>query len=96
MTKPRVVASIEARMKSQRFPGKVLMDIEGTTSLSRLLKRLRRANLLDEIVLATSHTIATLHAIFYDKNLTFHIKKKQATPVITLGTHYFWPRVPLR
>ena len=74
MTKPRVVASIEARMKSQRFPGKVLMDIEGTTSLSRLLKRLRRANLLDEIVLATSHTIAddALVAWAKSENLAYH------------------------
>lgn len=51
---PRIVASIEARMTSSRFPGKVLADIEGVPALTRLLRRLRRARRLDAIVLATS------------------------------------------
>lgn len=52
--KPRVVASIEARMGSSRLPGKVLADLCGRPALSRLVSRLRRATLLDDIVLATS------------------------------------------
>ncbi len=51
---PGVVASIEARMGSSRFPGKVLTDIAGQPSLTRLLTRLRSAKRLDGIVLATS------------------------------------------
>jgi spore coat polysaccharide biosynthesis protein SpsF len=50
----RVVASIEARMRSSRLPGKVLLDIHGAPSLGRLLHRLRRARSLDGIVLATT------------------------------------------
>lgn len=53
-TKPRIVASVEARMGSSRLPGKVLMDINGRPSLSRLLARLRACRLLDDIVIATS------------------------------------------
>jgi spore coat polysaccharide biosynthesis protein SpsF len=41
-------------MRSSRLPGKVLLDIAGAPSLSRLLHRLRRARLIDEIVLATT------------------------------------------
>ncbi len=51
---PRVVASIEARMSSSRLPGKVLADIGGAPALTRLLRRLRRAARVDDVVLATS------------------------------------------
>jgi spore coat polysaccharide biosynthesis protein SpsF len=51
---PRVIASIEARMGSSRFPGKVLADVCGKPALTRLLGRLRRARTLDGIILATS------------------------------------------
>ena len=54
MPKPRVVASIEARMGSSRLPGKVLMDICGKPALHRLVERLRACQSLDEIVVATS------------------------------------------
>lgn len=50
----RVVASIEARMGSSRLPGKVLMDINGRPSLSRLVERLRACKNLNDIVVATS------------------------------------------
>lgn len=52
--RPRVVASIEARMGSSRLPGKVLMDLRGRPALGRLLDRLRRSRHLDDIVLATT------------------------------------------
>lgn len=50
----RVVASIEARMASTRFPGKVLSDIAGQPVLTRILRRLRLCDTLDDIVLATT------------------------------------------
>lgn len=51
---PRVVASIEARMQSTRLPGKMLMNIEGKPTLTRLYERLKRSKKLDDIILATS------------------------------------------
>jgi spore coat polysaccharide biosynthesis protein SpsF len=50
----RVVAIIQARMGSTRLPGKVLKDLGGETVLARVVKRTRRASLLDEVVVATS------------------------------------------
>jgi spore coat polysaccharide biosynthesis protein SpsF len=50
----RVVASIEARMGSSRFPGKVLADVCGQPALTRLVRRLRRCANVDDIVLATT------------------------------------------
>ena len=52
--KPRVVASIEARMSASRLPGKVLMDVAGEPALERLVRRLERASMVDAIVLATT------------------------------------------
>jgi len=55
---PKVVASIEARMESQRLPGKVLADIGGVPALTRLVRRLRLARRVDDIVLATTTNAA--------------------------------------
>lgn len=54
MSRPRVVASIEACMGSSRLPGKVLMEVCGKPALTRLVERLRTVDGLDGIVLATT------------------------------------------
>ena len=54
MKKPRIVASVEARMGSSRLPGKVLMDIHGQPALWRLVDRLRQCRNVDDVVVATS------------------------------------------
>ncbi|HET7502726.1 MAG TPA: glycosyltransferase family protein [Kofleriaceae bacterium] len=50
----RVVAVIQARMGSTRLPGKVLAAIGATTMLGQVVRRLRGARGVDEIVIATS------------------------------------------
>jgi len=50
---PRIIASIEARMGSSRFPGKVPADICGQPALTHLVRRLKRSKRLDGIILAT-------------------------------------------
>ena len=52
--KMRVVASIEARMNSDRLPGKVLSDIHCRPALSRLISRLKNSRMIDDVVLATT------------------------------------------
>ncbi len=49
---PRVIAVVQARLGSKRFPNKVLSVINGLTSLEILVARLKQAKSLDEIVLA--------------------------------------------
>ena len=51
---PRIIASIEARMGSSRFAGKVLADVCGQPALTRVVRRLRRSSTLDGIILATT------------------------------------------
>ena len=50
----KIVAIVQARMGSSRLPGKVLKKIAGKTAIELLLTRLRRSELIDEIVVATS------------------------------------------
>ena len=51
----RVIAIIQARMGSTRLPGKVLMDLHGESVLARVVQRLRRARLIDCVVVATTN-----------------------------------------
>lgn len=50
----RKVVSIEARMRSTRLPGKVLKPILGRPMLELMIERVRRAKLVDDIVVATT------------------------------------------
>ena len=50
----RIVAIIQARMSSNRLPGKVLLDIGGQPMLARVVERTRLAQTLDKVVVATT------------------------------------------
>lgn len=50
----RVVAIVQARMGSTRLPGKVLQDLGRKTMLARVVERVRRARLIDELLVATT------------------------------------------
>lgn len=48
----RVVAVVQARLGSMRFPAKVLSELQGRPALLFLLQRLSKAKLVDEIMVA--------------------------------------------
>lgn len=50
----RVVAIIQARMGSTRLPGKVMKKVLGKPLLTYLIERIKRAQLIDDFVVATS------------------------------------------
>jgi spore coat polysaccharide biosynthesis protein SpsF len=50
----KIVAIIQARLGSTRLPGKVLLDVAGEPMLARCVERTRRAQTLDEVVVATT------------------------------------------
>jgi spore coat polysaccharide biosynthesis protein SpsF len=50
----KIVATIEARMESTRLPGKTVAPILGRPMLELLIERLRRAQRVDQIVVATT------------------------------------------
>ena len=49
-----IIAIIQARMGSSRLPNKSLMDIDGKTALEFMIDRVRKSNLVDDIVIATT------------------------------------------
>jgi spore coat polysaccharide biosynthesis protein SpsF len=52
---PRILAIIQARTTSSRLPGKVLLDIAGQPMLVRVVERVRKAEIIDEVVVATTN-----------------------------------------
>lgn len=50
----RVVAIVQARMGSTRFPGKSLQDLDGSTLMERVLARVAATARIDEVVVATT------------------------------------------
>jgi spore coat polysaccharide biosynthesis protein SpsF (cytidylyltransferase family) len=50
----KTVAIIQARMGSTRLPNKVLADIDGAPMLARVVRRVRQAKSIDDVVVATS------------------------------------------
>lgn len=50
----RVVAIVQARLSSQRLPGKALRPLNGRPLLGHVVDRLRQAQGLDDVILATS------------------------------------------
>jgi glutamate-1-semialdehyde 2,1-aminomutase len=49
-----IVAIIQARMGSSRFPGKTLADLAGRPMLARVVNRVKSAHAVDRVVVATS------------------------------------------
>jgi len=50
----KIAAIIQTRMGSTRLPGKVLADLAGEPVLVRVVERVRRAALLDSVIVATT------------------------------------------
>ncbi len=48
----KIVAIVQARIESERFPSKICSSINGMSALEFLLNRLSRSNLVDQIVVA--------------------------------------------
>ena len=50
----KIIATIQARMGSERLPGKVLKDICGKPMILRQIERLKNSRLIDNIIVATT------------------------------------------
>jgi spore coat polysaccharide biosynthesis protein SpsF len=50
----RVLAVLQARTSSTRFPGKILAEIDGIPMIQHQISRIKRATRIDELVVATS------------------------------------------
>jgi spore coat polysaccharide biosynthesis protein SpsF len=53
----RCICIIQGRMDSSRLPGKVLLDMGGQPVLRRVVERLRRSQILDGFIVATTRDV---------------------------------------
>lgn len=67
----KIVAIVQARMSSIRFPKKVMQPIGTIPMIEVLLRRLQKAKTIDEIVLATSKKPSNKILIDHIKNIGF-------------------------
>ena len=52
--KVRILATIQARMGSKRLPGKVLKKVDGVSLLEYQIKRIKKSNTKQNIIIATT------------------------------------------
>jgi spore coat polysaccharide biosynthesis protein SpsF len=77
----KVVAILQARMKSSRLPGKMLMPLAGAPLVQRVIERVSRATKLDFVVLA--YPLAD-HPFFMPV-----LKSFRDSPGVPLGSYAF-------
>src|SRR5690554_5671708 len=70
------LAIIPARYASSRFPGKPLIDLNGKSMIQRVYEGVKKANLFDEVVVATD-----------DDRIAQHIEEKGGKAMITKSNH---------
>lgn len=66
-----IVAVVQARMGSSRFPAKVMQPIGGRAMIGLLLERLSRARTIDRVLLATSTNEENRGLVNYVKDLGY-------------------------
>ena len=65
MAQPRVVAIVQARMGSERLPGKILAALDGQPVIWHVMQRLRRSRTLTDAVVATSTNVVDDRLVDY-------------------------------
>jgi glutamate-1-semialdehyde 2,1-aminomutase len=78
----KVVAIVQARMGATRLPNKVMRPIMGAPMIELLLKRLARAQEVDQIVLATSEASANDPLVRHVEGLGFDCFRGSETDVL--------------
>ena len=78
----KVVAIVQARLGSIRFPKKVMADINGETLINLLLERLKNSKKIDQILLATSDRNVDDELAIYIKSLGFDVYRGNETDVL--------------
>lgn len=69
----KVLCIVQARMGSERLPGKVMRQINGRPMITYTLERLKRSRYIDETVLATSDSRSDREMAEYLKQQGYHV-----------------------
>ena len=78
----KVIAIVQARMGSTRFPGKVMQLINGVPMIELLLQRLARARTFDTILLATSVDPRNKPLVEHVRSLGYEVYEGSETDVL--------------
>jgi len=78
----KIIAIIQARMGSTRFPDKVMQEVEGTPLIGLLLSRLSNAKTLDKILVATSTDPRNQPLVDYVRGLGFDVFQGSESDVL--------------
>lgn len=82
MEKIKNLCIIQARMRSTRLPGKVLLKINGVPLLEYEIKRIQQAKLIDKIVVATSVTPADDKIVNFCRRLKISFSRGSENDVL--------------
>ena len=66
-----IIAIVQARMESTRFPGKVMKNVNEKKLIEILLHRLSQSKMIDEIVVATSSDESNLDLKYFVESIGF-------------------------
>ena len=80
--KNNVLAIVQARMGSSRFPGKVMREVAGKPLIEILLYRLSRSEKLNNIILATTEKPADNKLADYVEKLGYEVFRGNETDVL--------------
>lgn len=69
----KVLCIVQARMGSERLPGKVMREIKGKPMISYTLNSLKKSRYIDEIVLATSILETNDPLVEYAESINFNV-----------------------
>lgn len=79
----QVVAVVQARMGSQRFPGKMLAPLGGLALIDWVLNRVLRATSVDQVILATSTNTQDDELVEHAKKLGVRVVRGSETDVLS-------------
>jgi len=66
----KILGIIPSRFGSTRFPGKALVDIQGTSMIQRVYRQTQKTSLLSKVVVATDHQKIFDHVKNFGGNVT--------------------------
>ena len=66
----KILGIIPSRFGSTRFPGKALVDIQGTSMIQRVYQQTQKSSLLSKVVVATDHQKIFEHVKNFGGNVT--------------------------
>ena len=79
----RTAAVIQARMGSERLPGKVLLDIAGKPMIDRVVERVQRCLSIDGVIVATSTNASDDHLAEHCRGLGVNVVRGSENDVLS-------------